>query len=408
MKISELKQKRVALLAEARQILDQADKEKRSISGEESQEYERITGDLDSLEATIKVETDLAERQKSLAQATEERKEERKETSEYGKVFNKYLRRGMEDLSGEERTVLRVGYQKEERAGNMMESVPADGGYTVPVEFSNQLVNKLEEESGIRQAGATVLNTSSGAPILIPQVTAHSTPQGVVAEGVGPTADKDTFDQVPLGAFKYPALVKVSIELLQDSGVNLESYLASELGRKLGRAAGDAYAVGAGVSEPTGLVTAAADGFQTTVSSTAVDTDDFIELIYSVTAPYRRNAAFVMNDAIVAKLRKIKWEISGDSVGYAWQPSVQAGTPDRLFGYPIYIEPGMEDTLASNNYVALFGDISRFYIRQAGGVQFVRLNERFADDMMVGFLAWIRTDSNLTDANAVKRLKMKS
>jgi len=404
-KVSELKQRRVALLAEARSVLENAEKESRSVTAEETQEYERITSDLDSLDATIRTQEDLDRRSRDLASESDRTEQRNVETNGYDKVFDKYLRHGMEELDSEERSVLRGGYQVEQRAGNAVESTGAAGGFLVPTDFQTQIVNRLEQTSAVRQAGATVLDTSGGNPILVPVVTAHSVPEGVVAEGAGPTADVDTFAQKSLGAFKFPALVKVSVELLQDNAVNLEAYLANELGRKIGRIAGDKYAVGAGTTEPTGVFTAA-DTVTAAADTTSLSTDDVLDLIYSVEPQYRQGASFVMNDAIIAQLRKIKWNIGTDPVGYAWQPSVQAGVPDKLFGYSLYSEPAAPSTVAATDKVAAFGDFSRFYIRIAGGISFVRLNERYMDSMMVGFLAWIRTDSNLMDLNAVKVLKM--
>jgi HK97 family phage major capsid protein len=407
-KVSELKQQKVALLAEARSLLDSAEKESRSITSEESASYDELTGKIDAVEATIRVETDLEERQKNLARATvaQEKEEPSTESRTYDAAFAKYIRHGQSELSTEERMILRSGV--ESRAGEFIEGTPADGGYVVPTGFSGSLVNRLEQSSAVRTAGATILSTTGANPVLIPVVRTHNTASGPISELDAPDADTDTFDQVSLGAFKYGAKQVVSIELLQDSGVNLEAYLAGELGRKIGRAAGDAWATGAGTTEPLGLFTAATT--TDTAVTNVVDSDDILTLIYSVEPQYRAGGSFIANDGIYAILRKLKWEISGDPVGYAWQPSMQAGSPDRLFGYPMFSEPSAPaDVSVDGDVFITFGDVSRFYIRQVGGVGFLRLNEVYmADQMSIGFMAWIRTDSALVDENAVKALKVKT
>jgi len=214
-KISNLKQKRVALLAEARKVLD-------TDSAESRQEYDRIAGELDSVEATIQVETDLAERTKALAASEVSTSNNDDEPNEYRSAFNKYLRYGVEGMSGADRDALRQGTTE---ARDMAVGSPSGGGYTVPSEFLARLTEVREEQSGIRQAGAYVLRTSDGRDIDMPLVTAH----GVAApedEAAAVNFTDDTFDTVAFGAFKVARGTKVSVELLQDSAFDIGGYVA--------------------------------------------------------------------------------------------------------------------------------------------------------------------------------------
>ena len=132
-------------------------------------------------------------------------------------------------------------------------------------------------------------------------------------------------------------LVKVSIELLDDSAFDLEEYIAREFAYAFGAAEEQAFCVGTGTGQPTGLFTANGGTVGVTAASaTAITADEIISLIYSLKAPYRKNAKFLMNDATVSALRKLK-----DSNGqYLWQPCfARRASPDRLLGYEIYTSP---------------------------------------------------------------------
>lgn len=389
-KISELKQKKVALLAEARAILDKAEKEERSTTSEENQEYDRLSAEMDSLEATIRIETDLAERQRSIAQAQDvENTSQTDEQEEYRSALNAYFRKGERGLTEQEKRALVVG-------------TDSAGGYLVPTSFRATLLEALEEPSAIR-ANATVLTTSGGGEILIPKVTSYGAAQWV-AEGSDKPIVDDVFDQVSLKAHKAAVIVKVSTELLEDAGFNLENYLAVELGRKIGRLEGAAYATGAANSTttPKGIVNVATEGV-VTASASAPTADELISLVYSVSRPYRQNARFLMNDAMVAIVRKLK--ANNEYIWAETANTINGGEPARLLGYPVEIEPNMDGTPADGDFVMVFGDLKGYFIRDVDGIRIQRLNELYAVSNHVGFLAEHRTDGDLIDTNAVRVMR---
>lgn len=283
------------------------------------------------------------------------------------------------------------------------------GGNTVPTSFYDRLMAHLIEVSAILQAGATVLRTNGGENLQVPKTTGHSTAV-LTAEAASLSASDPAFGMATLGAYKYGVLIQVSRELIDDTGVDLEGYLAMQAGRALGNAFGADAITGNGSSKPTGLLnnttlgatgpTGVSGGLGAT-SATANSGGDFlIDLFYSVIAPYRasRQAAWLVRDSTMAVVRKVK-----DTTGqYMFQPSLVAGTPDTLLSKPIYTDPFMPAIATGAKSIA-FGDMSQFFVRMVGGVRFERSDDyAFANDL-VTFRAVLRADSVLVDqTGAVK------
>ena len=272
-----------------------------------------------------------------------------------------------------------------------------DGGL-VPQGFYDQIIAKLDENAVVRQF-ATVVNTASGEDIKFPQITALSS-ASLVAEGGAIGESDPTSASVTLGAFKYAYLVQVSSELLADEGVDIEGFLANDIGRALGNGAGTDFAVGNGSSKPNGVINASSTGV-TCASATAITSDEVIDLYHSVTAPYRINGAWLMNDSTLKEVRQLK----DSNNQYLWQPSLQQGNPDILLGSPVATDPNVE-TIATAKKVMAFGDMSKYFIREVSGFQLDRsVDYAFANDL-VTFRAIYRADGDLMDTNAVKRMVM--
>lgn len=280
---------------------------------------------------------------------------------------------------------------------DLQEGTDSEGGYLVPDEFENTLVQALEEENVMRKL-ATRIQTSSGDRI-IPVVASHGTASWKAEEAAYTTSD-DVFDEVRLSAYKLTTLVKVSEELLFDSAFNLDAYMANEFARRFAVAEEEAFIAGTGATgnQPTGVLTRAGTAV-TAASATAITADEIIDLIYALKAPYRKNAVFLMNDATVAAVRKLKDE----NKAYIWQPSLQAGQPDTLLGYPIYTSAYMPRIATGNKSVA-FGDFSYYWIADRQTIAMKRLDELYATNGQVGFIAHTRVDGNLILPEAVKAL----
>ena len=274
----------------------------------------------------------------------------------------------------------------------------SEGGYLCPDEYERTLVEGLQEKNIFRQF-AHVIRTSSGDR-KIPVAVSKGTASWIDEEAAYPESD-DSFGQISIGAFKLATMIKISDELLNDSAFNMAAYIAKEFARRIGTAEEEAFFTGNGVGKPTGVLaaTGGAGTGVTTASATAITFDEVIDLFYSLKEPYRKDSVFIMNDATVKALRKLKHG-TGE---YIWQPSITAGAPDRILNRPVYTSQFMP-TLAAGAKSILFGDLSYYWIADREGRQFKRLNELYAATGQVGFLSSERVDGKLVLNEAVKLL----
>lgn len=268
-------------------------------------------------------------------------------------------------------------------------------------EYEKKLVEALEEEVFFRNL-ATVIKTSSGDR-KIPIVTSKGEAAWIDEGGQFPESD-DSFGQTSISAYKLATMIKVSDELLNDSVFNIEQYISREFGRRIGTKEEEAFFIGDGKGKPTGIFNATG-GAETgvTANNTSITFDDVMDLYYSLRAPYRNKAVWLLNDSTVKAIRKLK-----DGNGnYIWQPSVREGEPDRILNRPyrtsIYVPE-----LAAGSRVMAFGDYSYYWIADRQGRSFKRLNELYATTGQVGFLASERVDGKLILSEAVKTLDIKA
>lgn len=278
----------------------------------------------------------------------------------------------------------------------------SEGGYLVPDEYEKTLVEALEEENIFRKL-AHVISTSSGDR-KIPVVASKGSASWVDEEGTIPDSD-DAFNQVSIGAYKLGTLIKVSNELLNDSVFNLESYISKEFARRIGSKEEDAFFNGNGTGKPVGIfnATGGAEVGVTAASATVITADEIIDLFYSLKAPYRKNAVWILNDATIKAIRKLK----DNNGNYLWQPSLTAGTPDTILGRPVYTSSYVP-TIAAGAKTIAFGDFSYYWIADRAGRNFKKLTELYAANDQTGFVATQRVDGKLILPEAIKVLKMKA
>lgn len=273
----------------------------------------------------------------------------------------------------------------------LQEGVDADGGYLVPEEYDNRLIDVLDEENIMRKLCHKI--TTSGEHKI--NIAATKPAAAWIEEGGALKFGEATFDQVLLDAHKLHVAIKVTEELLYDNAFGLENYIITQFGKALANAEEDAFLNGSGVGQPLGIF-AESGGGQLAKSVATPTGDDVINLIYALKRPYRKNAAFIMNDEMVAMIRTFK----DNNGAYMWQPSVQAGEPDKLLGYPLYTSP-----FCPTNMMA-FGDYSYYNIGDRGTRSFKQLTELFAGNGMIGFVAKERVDGKLILPEAVQILKV--
>lgn len=278
--------------------------------------------------------------------------------------------------------------------------VDADGGYLVPEEFERQIVDGLKEANVVRSLAKTI---TTQAERKIPVAVGHSIAQWT-EENAAFTESNPTFGQKQIDAYKLTDLIRVSTELVQDSAFPLEPYIREEFVRAFGVAEEEAFCIGNGTNQPTGIFTAnGGEVGVTAAGATAITVDELISLIYSLKSPYRRNAKFFMNDSTVALIRKLK----DNNGAYLWQPSVQQGEPDKLLGYPLYTSPYVPQVGAGKLAVA-FGDFKNYWIADRAGRTVQRLNELYSTNGQVGFIATERVDGKVILPEGIKLLKMKA
>lgn len=273
------------------------------------------------------------------------------------------------------------------------------GGHLVPTDLIRSLETALAYTCPIRNF-AQVIRTASGNPIDIPTVDDTSNNGELVAENASYASQDVTFSKVTLNAYKFTSkLVLASLELLQDSAIDVATILGNLLGERIGRSQLGYFTTGTGSSQPQGAVTGSAAGV-TSASATAISVDDLLGLVHSVDRAYRDAGAFMMHDSVLLAIRKLK---DANNLPIFTQSYI-VGEPDRLFGYPVVINNSMASTVATTNKTVLFGDWSKFIIRDALDIQLVRSDERYMEYGQSAFVALARTDSKVTISGALKRL----
>ena len=279
----------------------------------------------------------------------------------------------------------------------LQEGVDADGGYLVPEEWDSRLIDVLNEEN-IMRGLATHITTSGEHKINI----AGAKPTAAWIEEGGALQFTDAkFGQKIMDAHKLHVAVKVTEELLYDSMFDLASYITTQFGIAIANAEEDAFLNGDGKGKPTGLFDETNGGtVAKTLTGTKLGTDDVLDLVYALKRPYRKKASFIMNDQTLAALRKLK----DNNGAYIWQPSYQAGEPDRLLGYAVHTS-AFAPELAAGKPVMAFGDYSYYNIGDRGTRSMQELRELFAGNGMIGYVAKERVDGLLILPEAVQILK---
>ena len=398
MKIAELREKRAKTWAAMEAFLDAHRNEKGVLSKEDDATYSQMESDLEDLTNEIK----RLERKESIE-------------AELNKPVNSPIVNKPNAINDEDKTgrasksykknfwnAMRSKVVRPDVADALQIGTDSEGGYLVPDEFEATLVEGLEEENIFRKL-AHVINTSSGDR-KIPVVASKGSASWVDEEGTISESD-DAFSQVSIGAYKLGTLIKVSNELLNDSVFNLEQYIAKEFARRIGAKEEEAFFTGNGTGKPVGIfnATGGAEVGVTTNSATAITADEVIDLFYSLKASYRKNAVWILNDATVKVIRKLK----DKNDNYLWQPSLTAGTPDTLLGRPVYTSSYVPTITAGAKTIA-FGDFSYYWIADRQGRNFKKLSELYAATDQTGFVATQRVDGKLVLSEAIKVLQQKA
>ena len=396
MKNIELRGKRAELIKQATNIVEAAQAEGRSLNAEEKSKFDAMEADARGIKEQIDVLERTAEMKKELAANAEVREAAPKATRKG--AFEKYLRNGMSSLNANERSMMA------ELRGTSTQVAGTDslGGFLVPQDFSNEL-DIATLFTGEVERLAKKLNTAGGALLDYPTINDTATDAGLTNEAAAVTVQDMTFANAQLSAYNYASQVRVSMQLLQDNAFDLNAFLAESMGERIARATNAAFTTGSGSSQPQGIITGATLG-NTAASATAIAADDILDLVHSLDPSYRNKPSFglMAHDNVIAAIRALGIGSSNDFPIFI--PSMAAGEPDKLFGYNLYYNNDMASAITTGQKTLLAADFSKFVVRTAGGVQFVRLNERYMDELEVGYVAFARKDSKVLDTRAVKYL----
>lgn len=399
--ILELRGKRKNLWEQANEILEKARKESRSLTGEEEQTFDRIMADIDSLGKQIEKEERLLDLKKEMdapltepidTSKTEKRAEAKEE--EYREAFVTYLRQGVSGLKPEQRDLLASNFVQHRALSAV---TGASGGYTVPEGFYNQLIDNMKWYGGMRQARTTVFPTAEGNNIPVPTADDTGNMGDIVDENTQVGEQDTSFGQKSLAAYMFTSkIIRVPYQLLQDSAFNIEAWLRQKLAERIGRATNRYFTVGTGTNQPEGVVTGAVEGKVGAAGQVdAVTYEDLVDLEHSVDPAYRRQAQWMFHDSTLKAIKKMK-----DNEGRPlWSPGMAVREPDTILGYSYVVNNDMPVMDAGAKSI-LFGDFSNYIIRDVRGVQILRLEERYADYLQVGFLAFSRHGGVLADAGA--------
>ena len=386
--VEKLYEERNTLWEQMKELNDREISENRSLDSAEKEQWDKMNDRMSEIDSRV---NELA----SLEESNKKAEEARAMFETAKPVIEEVAEEEMSDAK-----ILRAFATGEVRSHNFEKrdlTKSGDGGL-VPQSFFDQIIAKLDENAVVRSV-ATVVSTGSGEDIKMPQVTALSS-ASLIAEGGAISESDPTSASVTLGAFKYAYLVQVSSELLADGGVDIEAFLANDAGRALGNGAGADFATANGSSKPNGIMNASSAGV-TCASATAITSDEVIDLMHSVTSPYRVNSQFIMKDSTLKEIRQLK---DGNN-NYLFQQGLQFGMPDTLLGVPVLTDPNIE-AIATGKKVISYGDHSKYYVREVNGIQVDRSADyAFANDL-VTFRFIYRADGDLLDTNAIKHMVM--
>ena len=390
MRVQELIEKRAKVWETAKNFVDTHEDKNGNLSAEDKETYSRMEAEIEELTNSIERQQRAERREQELSKPVNSPitgkpyKDEPQGEVKTGRASDEYKKAMLTALRSNFRQVSNV----------LQEGVDADGGYLVPEEYDHRLIDVLTEEN-IMRGIATKITTSGEHKI---NIAATKPAAAWIEEGEALSFGDATFEQKILDAHKLHVAIKITEELLYDNAFGLENYIITEFGKALANAEEDAFLNGDGVGKPTGIFDKSKGGESIGTLTAALKSDDILDLIYKLKRPYRKNASFIMNDATLAQIRKLK-----DNNGqYLWQPSYQANEPDKILGYNI-----RTSAFAPTDAIA-FGDYKYYNIGDRGSRSFKQLNELFAGNGMIGYVAKERVDGLLILPEAVKILGLKA
>ena len=384
------------------EIRQRATAEGRELTADERQTWDTAQAELDNASGDI----DRFERERTLNRVNPTdviptagggEREATDAEKQYAEVFNLYMRRGVRGLSADQRDTLQSGFSSVQNAQGTTPDTA--GGYLIPEGWRGTLVETMKAFGGLAQH-AELIETDSGNDLPWPTNDDTANEGEYLAENTQVNEQDLTFGGKKLGAHPCNSkAVRVAIALLQDSGINLEEFIPRKLGERIGRRSARAWITGTGVDQPQGITIGIGTGKTgANGQTTSVIYDDLVDLEHSVDPAYRTNCRYLFHDQTLKALRLLT---DGEDRPL-WVPVPTAGFPATINGWPYVVDNSMP-TMAASAKSMVFGNLRAGYvIRRVRRVQTLRLAERYADFLQVGFLAFERHDGMIQDTAAVK------
>ncbi|WP_038222709.1 phage major capsid protein [Xenorhabdus bovienii] len=398
MKLHELKQRRNTIAAEMRTLHDTIGDA--AWTDEQRTEWNKAKTELDSIDAQIQREDELRHLDQQLVNQTEPEQRGHPATPEAALAekraasFDKYLRHGWGEMTPEERQALR-----ELRAQG---TTPDEkGGYTVPVQMLNKVVEAMKAYGGIASV-AQILSTSTGQTIEWATADGTAEEGELLGENTAASEEDTLFGTESLGAKKLSSkIIRVSNELLLDSGIDMEAYLAARIAQRIGRGEAKYLVKGTGTGspqQPKGLETSVTG---TVDAATKFSWKDMNSLKHALDPAYRNTGTFrwAFNDSTL----KVITEMEDAQNRPLWLPEIAGVVPSTVLGVPYVIDQAIADMGAGNKFIYC-GDFNRFIVRRVTYMTLKRLVERYAEHDQTAFLAFHRFDCILEDTAAIKAL----
>lgn len=280
----------------------------------------------------------------------------------------------------------------------LKEGSDGSGGYLVPDTFDEKLTEQLAQENVLRKISQVFKTTHRlHIPVAEDMDCADWVPEGTPI----PFLDAE-MGEIIIDAHKLATSIKVSDELLEDSGIDLEEYIQKIFAERIGKKEEEGFLKGTGGGMPVGLI------YQTPVGVVSEETgiisiDDMIDLMYSLEEAYRKNAVWLVSNDAYLKLRKIT---SHNGIPL-WHNQLEKEAPETLLGYPVLVSNYLDSVVPGSRPV-LFGDFSYYWIGERGKRVIKRLVECYANQGQVAFITSERVDAKLVLPEAIKCLEVQA
>lgn len=408
MTINDLYRNKQQIWYQAEDIVKVAEGENRMLNADEETRWNKLMDEMNSIDENIKIQKkadQLRSLNADMVPGADKPVSKEETQVKYTSAQDKWIRTGNQYLTADERKLLGLDIIEgrpsiELRTINPQTVSTTAGGYIIPTDLA-PWIERASKYYGPMLQASTVWVTSDGRPITWPSIddTSNTGSMETINSDMVDNNAALTFGQFTFNAYKYSSdAVVVPYELLQDTTFNLTELIGSLLGERLYRKLNTDFTTADGSSKPVGIIGSAGAYLGENAAATAITRTDLVRLIHSVDPSYRMSpkAAFMFADSTLRYCKLLTIGTGDDRP--LWEVSMIEGQPNRIEGYPYWVNNDMA-AIAATAKPVLFGDFGKFVIRQAGPIRVVRLTERYAEKDQVAFLVIGRWDSEILKAN---------